>query len=551
MHKHVVLLSYLRNRVILTRVISILLLISFCTYTTGCVFYKARQKPVSDKPIADFNKYTPDAYTFLVHFGDETWQLSSVELHLDEDIVYGYVAPVNQTIRALYSNIDIGQTKVLREKARYSRQVHFYINEYNDLQNGRVSIQGSAIEKAVVYNVDGTATTLANAGIAALAYLVAVAIYIFIICNCPHVYAFDGEEYTLETSLFTGAVTKGLERHDYKIIPDHLPEQVLLKVVNEELELQHSDLLELLVVQHSPEVIIAPDAKGNIYSIEQPIAPTKVFTSDSKDYSFEISEQDDLPFSFNVEGENDLSDLYLTFDALPKELNKVNLLLNLKNTTWGGFVYKKFISNFGGYYGKWSEKSQNKPGDNTMKWARSQGIPLAIEMRKNGKWTSVGFIDLVGEINYTSMVLPIELAGDGKPIELRLRSGFMFWEVDYVAMDLENQLVTNYEILKPAKAIGQDGTDFKEALSYSDGKYMDHLHTGDYTEVAYTPIAKVPGNNRTLILHSKGYYQSNFNLTGSPQLGKLLKYRKEGELSRRSMQLYDDYLKSIIISSNE
>ena len=186
-----------------------------------------------------------------------------------------------------------------------------------------------------------------------------------------------------------------------------------------------------------------------------------------------------------------------------------------------------------------------------MDWARSQGVPLAVEMKEKGKWKNVGFIDLIGEINYHTLVLPIELVGDGNPVELRLRSGFMFWEVDYVAMDLDNQLVTDYETLKPAKAIGQEGTDFMESLSYADGEYMHHLNTGDYTEVTYGPIAEVPGKDRTLILHSKGYYQSNFNLTGSPQMSKLLKYRKDGELSRQSMQLYDDYLKSIIISSHE
>ncbi len=551
MHKRVVLLSFLRKRIILTRVISFLLLFSFCTYTTGCIFYKARQKPVSEKPIADFSKFKPEAYTFLVHFGDETWQLSSVELHLDEDKVYGYMAPVNSTIQALYSNIDIGQTKVLREKARYSRQVHFYINEYNDLENGRISIQGSAIEKAVVYNVDGTVTVLANTGIAALAYIVVLAIYILIICNCPHVYAFDGEGYSLETSLFTGAVTKGLERHDYKILPDYLTDQVQLKIVNEELELQHTDLLELLVVQYAPGTIIAPDAEGNIYSINNPIAPSRTLTAEGKDYSFEINEQDDLPFAFDAHGENDFSDLYLTFDSIPEEKVNGNLVLRLKNTTWGGLVYKQFISKFGSYYEKWSEKNQDKPGDQTMEWARSQGIPLAVEIKENGNWKSAGYIDLIGEINFSTIALPVEFSGDGNPLEIRLRSGFLFWEVDYVALDVENKLVVDYEILKPSQARGQEGVDFVESLSYADENYMHHLNTGDYTEVIYEPKTVVSGMDRTLILHSKGYYQSNFNLSGNPQFGKLLRYRKDGELSRQSMQLYDDYLKSVIISSNE
>ena len=551
MHKRVVLLSFLRKRIILTRVISVLLLISICTYTTGCVFYKARQKPISEKPIADFSKYKPDAYTFLIHFGDDTWQLSSVELNIDEDMVYGQVVPVNSTIHALYSNIALGQTKVLREKARYSRQVHFYINEYNDLQNDKISIYGSAIEKAVVYNIDGTVTTLTNAGIAALAYLVVVAIYVLIICNCPHVYAFDGEEYNLETSLFTGAVTKGLERHDYKILPDYLTDQVQIKIFNEELELQHTDLLELLVVQHAPGTIIAPDADGNIYSIDNPIAPSRILTADGIDYSFEVNEQDDLPFTFDVEGENDLSDLYLTFDSIPQEKVNGNLVLRVKNTTWGGLVYKQFISKFGSYYEKWSEKNQDKPGDKTMEWARSQGIPLAVEIKENGNWKSAGYIDLIGEINYSTIVLPVEFSGDGNPVEIRLRSGFMFWELDYVALDLEDKLVIDYEILKPTKARDQEGVDLVEALSYADESYMHHLNTGDYTEVVYEPIASVSGKDRTLILHSKGYYQSNFNLSGKPQFGKLLRYRKDGELSRQSMQLYDDYLKSVIISSNE
>lgn len=551
MHKHVVLLSFLRNRIILTRVISVLLLISICTYTTGCVFYKARQKPVSEKPIADFSKYKPDAYTFLIHFGDDTWQLSSVELNINDDMVYGQVVPVNSTIHALYSNIALGQTKVLREKARYSRQVHFYINEYNDLQNDKISIHGSAIEKAVVYNIDGTVTTLTNAGIAGLAFIVVVSIYIFIICNCPHVYVYDGKEYALETSLFTGAVTKGLERHDYKILPDYLTNQALIKIINEELELQYTDLLELLVIQHPPGTIIAPDANGNIYSIGNPIVPSHTLTADSKDYSFEINEQDDIPFGFNVPGENDLSDLYLTFDSIPQEKVNGNLVLKLKNTTWGGLVYKQFISKFGNYYGRWSEKSQERSGDKTLEWARSQGIPLAVEIRESGKWKNVGFIDLIGEINYTTIVLPVDFSADGNPVEFRLRSGFMFWELDYVALDLENKIVSDYKTLKPAKAMGHDGTDFIESLSNTDGVYMDHLNPGDYTEVVYEPIASKPGLNRTLILHSKGYYQSNFNLTGSPQVGKLLKYRKQGEMSRQSKQLHDDYLKSVIISSNE
>ncbi len=551
MHKRVVLLSFLRKRIILTRVLSFLLVISFCSYTTGCVFYKARQKPVSEKPIADFSKFKPEAYTFLVHFGDETWQLSSVELNLEEDKVYGYVAPVNPTIQAVYSNIDIGDTKVLREKARYSRQVHFYINEFNDLQNGKVSIHGSAIEKAVVYNVDGTITTLANGGIAALTYLVILVVYILIICNCPHVYAFDGEEYNLETSLFTGAVTKGLERHDYKILPDYLTDQVQIKIVNEELELQHTDLLELLVVQHAPGTIIAPDANGSIYSINNPIAPSRTLTAEGKDYSFEINEQDDLPFAFDAHGENDFSDLYLTFDSIPEEKVNGNLVLRLRNTTWGGLVYKQFISKFGSYYEKWSEKNQDKPGDKTMEWARSQGIPLAVEIKENGNWKSAGYIDLIGEINYSTIALPVEFSGDGNPVEIRLRSGFMFWELDYVALDLENKLVVDYEILKPNQARGQEGVDFTESLSYADENYMHHLNSGDYTEVVYEPITSASGMDRTLILHSKGYYQSNFNLSGKPQFGKLLRYRKDGELSRQSMHLYDDYLKSVIISSNE
>lgn len=518
---------------------------------SGCKFYKAREKPPKYPVVANIDRYTPTRYTFIVHFGAELWQLSSVQLYTTADYISGKMNRSDPDILKVSSGIEPGRTKRYKGENAYARQVHLFIREYKDLENGLISIYGKDIEKVIVYNIDGVATVLSYMVGSGLTFIGAVAVFVAIACNCPHVYTYDGDSYQFEATLFTGAVAPGLERNDYKILPDYQTnsDEYKLRIVNEELEDQYTNLLELIVVAHPKGVMAVPDQVGGIHLFDQPVTVTSAVAG-NRDVLEEVKLRDDLPFGFDTDGEEDLADIELTF-SVPGDAPNANLVLRLKNTAWGGYVYKDFISNFGHTYGRWVDKNVKQVDNFKQDWSRAQGIPLNVEILEESGWTNAGYVDLVGEVDYTTLVVPLTLRSNLKEeIRIRLTAGFKFWELDYAALDYKNLIDPEVRILKPTSAVGNTGKDFSRELDGDDDTFMNHLETGDFTEVSFGPIEST-NEARTLILRSKGYYVSDYTFPGQRRLGKLVRYRKPGELSRRSRELFEEFGNSVTVTQND
>ena len=92
----------------------------------------------------------------------------------------------------------------------------------------------------------------------------------------------------------------------------------------------------------------------------------------------------------------------------------------------------------------------------------------------------------VGPLASRDFVIPIDLASYSEDfIEVKLETGFMFWEVDYTAMDFTNYTDVEAHIISPSLAFGTHSKNWTEALTTSDRNYMAQENVGDVTEVIY------------------------------------------------------------------
>ena len=145
---------------------------------------------------------------------------------------------------------------------------------------------------------------------------------------------------------------------------------------------------------------------------------------------------------------------------------------------------------------------------------------------------------MIGEVNYNSLVVPIDASLlEGEQIEVRIRSGFMFWDLDYVNIDFTPTTELDVQHLSPTSASGTNSND-QAALSNDDDLYMEHLRTGDSANILFTGL-KPAAANRTIFLHSKGYYIFQEVYEGKLQSNELAKINKDAGMSAYSERLFN------------
>lgn len=525
----------------------------FLTATiSGCAYYKFTKNNQaeyyrSDKPAqwAKLDKRN----ILVVHFGNTLKEIYDVTLNKETNVITGNIRPLDATAIYYYNKVMQNEEGEIesRKKNRFSKiatkQVHFFLKNAGESDSTNMKFVLSDIERVDV-SEQADVNILINLGIAAGITTVAGGVFLLIACNCPHVYVDKGSGLELNNSMYTGAKAPQLERFDYKQMPDYQTgsSNYTLSVVNELNEKQYTNMLELMVAVHKENVEVIADEQGHLHSIQNPQAPVQALDNGGNNILSSLSVRDKSSYKFNTDSMSAFSEVYLTFNVPDERPTGGKLILRLKNPTWSGYVYHEFSSLFGKYHSKWVEQNKKKTKEEMELWMKEQGIQLQVEVKTDQGWQGVADVDLVGETNFNSIVVPVKLSPTSKKLEVRLRSGFMFWDLDYAAIDYSSDQDLEIHVLKPQSAKGNGGQDYTQALSFDDKIYMEHSGGKASTQITFTSLPTKQGLKRTLILRSKGYYLSNYEFTGKTYRKELKKFRNPGELSRFSRDLYFDII---------
>ena len=515
---------------------------------SGCAYYKYTENVTKYKyqptPAYKWNNLDAD-YILVLHSGSNIMEIKNYTFNSIMDSVTIFLQPFDGKPRYYYDNILEdknwkSQRPPGREYKQATRQIHLFLAKSDTTQTDSLKIALTDISQVDMVGKAADVPLIVVGS--ALGLFVGVPLLVFaIVCGCPHVYIENGNGLELSNSLYTGATALQLERYDYKLLPDYHPgsTKFSITIANELNENHYTNLIELISVLHAPDVEVIADQNGQLHTVENPVPPVSAFNNNNKNILNELELKDDFSYSFDPDSLNDLGEAYLNFSIPANQLNG-KLILRLRNSPWAGYAFNEMTSLFGKNYTDWIERNKNKSKEEREKWLREQGLQMLVDIKTEQGWKQIDQINIVGEISFNSIVIPVEFPANQKTVEIRLRAAFMFWDLDYVAMDYSADQTLNVQVLKPSGATGPNNENFIQELSYDDNLYMENLVNNTTTTILFDSLNTDPVLTRTLILGGKGYYTTNTNYTGKTYWKELMAFRKPGELSRFSYKLYNE-----------
>jgi len=485
---------------------------------------------------------------FLLHGNSEI--LNIVPMSIRDSLV---MASVTGTVE--YGNgyyIVTSRAGVTRQvKTPDLKAVDLYVNGYNKINDKEISFKLGDVKRIdyTVSEIDIGATISAGFGLVAGAFV--LLIFVLAIAkgqSCPFIYTYEDGQYKFIGEIYSGATYPSLERHDYLALGDleSTDGQYRIKIANKVKEIQHTNLAELVVVDHPRDTKVVMDKNGTCQTLGSIQNPVKAVNLRGKDVSLELSKQDTL--SYSGEGAPDQQaekdGVVLTFER-PAGAENAKLLIKAKNNLWIDYTFKRFHELFGSYYHKWEERQLKVPGDSISSWMAAQGVYLQVSLKKNGIWERVDQFNLPGPMAYREDVLALDISGAAPgPLEVKLEAGTLFWELDYAGIDFSSNTEVKTTVVTLSQATTNQGTDVASLLTADDDKYYSQPEIGDEAVLTFAAPAAA-GMSRSVFLHSKGHYQILQDPKGRPDRKYLEAFLQPGRLNRFSLELLTAGLQGI------
>lgn len=519
--------------------------LSLILLTNSCHYYKPVTQSVSSYSLeATENVEKWGKRTLILRSPQGNFLLTNLSLHQQEEKLHANLAEIpdehtvylsDQRQRYRYSK---GQNEVLEEIHLYTDLVN--LGNFGD----RVEISVSDINKLEIIERDKarstTATIFSVVGITIGTLAVIIAIILLTKSSCPFISVYDGEGYILQGETFGGAVIPALAREDFLPLPDlFISEDLKLMISNELKERQYTDMADLIVVAHNPDERVFIDPSGNLFKSSTFYKPTYASINQDLDMLFPLSEVDNIACTFNEDNNDPVNELYIHFDN-PDTKKQHGLLLSLKNNYWLEYVIAEFYSAFGEKYSKFVAKQQKKSGDEILKWMNQQEMMLTVEAKTESGWKEVQKIKTIGPLMNREVLIPLEdIAFLDEGLEVRLRTGFMFWELDKITLtELAPISTEKKEIIKPISAIDEKDQDVLSPLLEKDGIFMEQHEVGNRAYLTYRFENYNPNQTYAAFLHTKGYYEPIREFDGKADRKFLTQFKKDGMLPTFSLHRY-------------
>lgn len=529
--------------------ISIVLSIAIINLTISCSYYTVKEIPTTKenikKQVNDFN--TQEKYV-IIHSNMFSWHLSDMVLNDDNQTISGIIRPINN--EHLYKNPREskrvhGYSKI---KTKPLDEVHFYLKTPTSFNNNdNVSISLEDIGRISV-NDKNTGRSVANAllttvGTAFTISLIALALK----SSCPFVYIKNGQEYQFVGELYPGTITPNLQRNDYLALPNFNAENELftLKVSNQLKEIQYTDQLQLIAINHPKNMEVLMDSNGQLQTLENVQTPISVKSEGHiQDLNLALK-KDNNYYAFNSYEATSNSTRSIVFEfKKPENKKEGKLYLTAKNSVWLDYIFGKFNEQFGSYYNTFQKKQQAIEKEKLNQWTNGQNIPLSVYVKVKDDWNLVERINTVGPLAMRDLVVPISLDGNNEEIlQIKLETGFMFWEVDYVGMDFSKTSNLNITYIDPVSAFDQHNNDVTHLLNKQDSHYFIQPNIGDEVIVNFPAMSINDDTTKTTVfLKNRGYYNYIRDYKGFPDQEKLEAFKQDGAFTKFSETAYFEFV---------
>lgn len=342
--------------------------------------------------------------------------------------------------------------------------------------------------------------------------------------SCPFVYSWDGTQYVFDAEPYGGAITRGLEKDDVSQL-ERLREQdglYRLKMTNEVDETQLTNLTELWVVDHPADTRMVADVQGKLHTVAEPQAPLSARDSAGHDLLPWLRATDRLiwePSAVSDANGNLQSDIVMTFPK-PAGATQVKLVANAATGLWGSYMIKKMVELRGRDLGAWyalMDESQ-AARDALFAWeVREELFALKIYVEEPTGWQVRGILPGTGPFISKDRIVPLDVSRvQGDQLRIRIQPPAGFWALNSFAADYTADRPVSVQKLEPATARDLQGKDVLPELVANDDRYLAMPNVGDTADLTFHVPPRHSGAERTVFLHSKGYYKLHVTTTGEP-----------------------------------
>lgn len=547
----------IKRRKYIVRIFALLLVALMAEFAVSCYYYKvtATYAPTPD----ELNQFSNLGKNFIVHQDYSAYYITDLSLSGDTLLLTAggsYYQPGEDI-----TPVNPDRAKRYRPKkgdARLLNEVHLYVNDQVIKEGNKWTVPITDLERLDVYNHSTKHTVgysiLFGVAMIPAAYVVMVLLFFLIMAlsgnSCPFIYTYNGEEYVFAGEIYSGAVYPPLERDDYLFLPDLVADgkQYSVRISNQLEEAQHTNLLELMVFDHPEGTEVMVDKYGNPHGTTSEEAPVAASSLEGLDVLALVEKKDDLIYVGKDPSKDPplLDGIILTFQK-PASALRTNLIVGAKNSYWLDFVYQNFREMLGISYDMWMKKQQDGDPQKMEDWTLSQHIPLAVYLWKDGDWKFQDYYHTVGPMAFKKDILPLDLSGlEEGPVRIKLESGSYFWEIDYAAIGFEEHEVGAGTVVSLAQATNEKGEEVKHLLTEDDDQYYIQPEIGNEATLSFR-VPPEQGTDRSIILHSKGYYQILQETKGIPRLRDLSEIRKSGNFNRYSNDLMQAMLEEQLL----
>lgn len=528
----------------------ILLITPASIMLTGCHnFYMAKTASVeniSQKTAAISDMQKQGRY-FILRNGNVSYHLADISLSDDKKLLSAKLEPVSNN-HVLYLH-DIGREKYNKHSDSVEKmvltEVHIYMVPDNTVSTGHYTLDLEKVNKIEIIEKDKDRTTASyifgGIGITVGILLLTVILIAAFKSSCPFVSAYDGEAFTLQGEIYGGAIYPSLTRHDYlPLSMKPLDDGTLqLKITNELKETQFTDMAELWVVNHSLDVQVVINQEGKVFSIKNPVA-ANIATLGNRDVTEQLRRTGDkmMVYFDDTTSQASNNELNLEFPC-PKDVKKGKLLLNAGNSYFLDLLYGEVAKKLGTAYPLYVKKQKKKTAIELTDNARRQNIPLTIQVNTGDGWKNITEIKTIGPLARRDMVVPFDITSGCRQVSVRLSTGFMFWEIDRVAIDFSDDESLVIEKRKPISATDEGGKNVLPLIMNEDGLSLEQPFIGNSTTLVYK------GNNavdnimiQSYFLHAKGYYEHIRKFSNPPDMKFLSQFKKDNAFPAYGLKLF-------------
>ncbi len=354
-------------------------------------------------------------------------------------------------------------------------------------------------------------TLLAAAGAAAATAGTAVVIF----GSCPTVYSSPGPAPRLEAETFSYSIVPLFEARDLDrlSVDTGADGSLRLEVRNEALETHYINQLQLVEVRHAASEAVLPGPSGGPLVVGSRALASRAVSRDGADLGGELAKADGQAartgaFRLASARAGDLDDwIDLTFEA-PAASDRAALVLRARSSLLNTVLfYEVMLADAGLHAIDWMAGLERI--SNAVELGRffRKHMGLRVLEWLDGSHHEIARVPDPGPIAWHDVAVSVPLRPGQREVRLRLEYVADAWRIDSVALASSARRAAQ-RVLPVAEVTGPTDLPEPGALRSLRTADRDYLRTspGQRFVVRFDPKPLAPGERRTLLLASQGYY---------------------------------------------